>query len=507
MTGSIEAHARTRELAAIALDFPLEPAEQAELDAHLADCDSCRAFALALRRDIASVSALPDVDAPERVRRRVLGRPASVGPLRRSPRLAPIAVIAVLALVVTPLAIFRLLSFGSGAASSPAPSTAATGGPTSAPTQVGSETWAAAQVGPPASARPLGSFAAAVYVEGRGFAAVGDSCPTFAEPDSCRALAATSVDGRQWDLAEDDDLAIEPLDAQQAGMRGLTVGGPGVVAVGVTGAPDGRPHAAVWLSPYGRDWQRAPDDPSFIGAWMNAVTRTDAGLLVAVGGALRATGGVDAAIWTSTDGETWARGVATVEDGLNAGDVEPASAGRPVAGLAAVVDLPAGGLIALGATCPEPEPDGLCSGAQWTSADGHGWTLEPSDALAEGLPAVAVAFEGGVVAVGRSGDEAAAWETADGEKWDRVAGLPETGVAELLAVTVTAGGLLAGGQPAEVWASTDATDWWVLADGDVFAGATITGLAAGSGVHVAVGSDKLGHPSAWAGEGVEGPAP
>jgi len=503
MTGSIDAHARTRELAAIALDFPLEPGEQAELDVHLADCNSCRLLAAALRRDIAAVAALPDVDAPGRVRRRVLGRPAQA-PGRRSPRLAPIALIAVLALVVTPLAFFRLFTFSSPG--SPAdPSTAATGGPTSAPTQVGAETWAAAQVGPPAGARPPGSFAAVTYLEGRGFAAVGESCPADVEPDSCRALAATSVDGRQWDLAEDEDLVIEPLATQQAGMRGLTAGGPGVVAVGVTGAADGRPHAAVWLSPYGRDWQRAADDPSFDGAWMNAVTRTDAGLLVAVGGALRATGGVDAAIWTSSDGETWSRGVATVEDGLNAGAVEPVHDGRPAAGLAAVADLPAGGLLALGATCPEP--DGPCSGAQWTSVDGHGWTSEPSAALAEGMPAAAVTFEGGVVAVGQSGDEAAAWTTTDGEKWDRVAGLPTTGVEALLAVTATAGGLLSGGRPAEVWAATDATDWWVLADGDAFSGATITGLAAGAGVHVAVGFDERGYPSAWVGEKVEGPAP
>jgi hypothetical protein len=116
MTGSMAAHARPRELAAIALDFPLEPAEQAELEAHAADCAACRAFASALRRDIAAVAALPELDAPARVRRRVLGEPVRSGPRRGI--LAPLAQAAMLVIGIAPAVLFSLFQ-GAGAQGQP----------------------------------------------------------------------------------------------------------------------------------------------------------------------------------------------------------------------------------------------------------------------------------------------------------------------------------------------------------------------------------------------------
>jgi hypothetical protein len=97
-------------------------------------------------------------------------------------------------------------------------------------------------------------------------------------------------------------------------MSSVTVGGPGLVAVG---AEQTSGHAVVWTSPDGITWSRVPDDEAvFVGTdrsdpngqWMNGVTAGGPGL-VAVGAdgtgvAYRpgqwSSGGddFDAAVWT-----------------------------------------------------------------------------------------------------------------------------------------------------------------------------------------------------------------
>ena len=52
-------HERFLELAAAAIDFELEPEERAELDRHLAECDSCRRTAEAFRDDAATIAYGP----------------------------------------------------------------------------------------------------------------------------------------------------------------------------------------------------------------------------------------------------------------------------------------------------------------------------------------------------------------------------------------------------------------------------------------------------------------
>ena len=86
-------------------------------------------------------------------------------------------------------------------------------------------------------------------------------------------------------------------------------GGGGFVAVGYD-LNDADLHfdAAVWTSPDGLRWSRAPNDGGALGTGndfdqvMNAVTETPSGLLVAVG---RDRGA--GAVWTSTDGAKWTR--------------------------------------------------------------------------------------------------------------------------------------------------------------------------------------------------------
>ena len=54
------------ELAAIAIDFPLAPAERGRLEQHLAGCAACGRTAHALRGDAMALSNLPPVTLPER---------------------------------------------------------------------------------------------------------------------------------------------------------------------------------------------------------------------------------------------------------------------------------------------------------------------------------------------------------------------------------------------------------------------------------------------------------
>ncbi len=87
-------------------------------------------------------------------------------------------------------------------------------------------------------------------------------------------------------------------------MSSVTVGGPGLVAVG-SAANDG----AVWTSPDGIIWSRVPHDEAVFGGGgvqgMSSVTAGGPGL-VAVG--WDGLGGDDnAAVWTSPDGIIWSR--------------------------------------------------------------------------------------------------------------------------------------------------------------------------------------------------------
>ena len=64
-------HETARRSFATSLDFTLEPAEQEALDAHLAGCPSCRAFATSLRSDAAIIRDLETGPVPVAVRANV----------------------------------------------------------------------------------------------------------------------------------------------------------------------------------------------------------------------------------------------------------------------------------------------------------------------------------------------------------------------------------------------------------------------------------------------------
>jgi hypothetical protein len=176
------------------------------------------------------------------------------------------------------------------------------------------------------------------------------------DPDYGTAAAWTSSDGVSWTRAD-----VPPSDIEHSGIGGVTVGGPGLVAVGVSGDD-----AAVWTSQDGTVWSRVPHDENVFGGdgiqAMESVTTGGPGL-VAVGGDHGR-----AAVWTSPDGYTWTRvphdgsvfgGPASTED-------QDYPEGHPMRD---VIDTGAG-LVAVGS-------GGGRQAVVWTSNDGITWSRVP----------------------------------------------------------------------------------------------------------------------------------
>lgn len=89
------------ELAAAAIDFQLEPEERAELDRHLAGCDSCRRTAAAYREDAATIANEPGPRLESG--RSVAILAAALRPARRGPPVRLLAIAALLAVLGTGL--------------------------------------------------------------------------------------------------------------------------------------------------------------------------------------------------------------------------------------------------------------------------------------------------------------------------------------------------------------------------------------------------------------------
>ncbi len=113
-------------------------------------------------------------------------------------------------------------------------------------------------------------------------------------------------------------------------MVSVTAGGPGLVAVG-SDRTGNNPEAAVWTSPDGITWSRVPTQwvRGRGGEEMLSVTVGGPGL-VAVGHELSA--GVNAAVWTSSDGISWSR--VPHDESVFGGQMHSVTAGGP--GLVAV---------------------------------------------------------------------------------------------------------------------------------------------------------------------------
>lgn len=207
----------------------------------------------------------------------------------------------------------------------------------------------------------------------------------------------TSVDGTIWSrVPHDDDVFGERRAGVDITMSQVTAGGPGLVAVGKDWSnPDA--DAVVWTSEDGFEWTRVPHDENVFGGSghqaISDVIATDSGL-VAVGTERAAR--QQAVVWTSVDGLTWTR-VPRPENGdLDGGQMNSV----------VVVDS---GLVAVGwegwTGGPNSRP------AVWTSPDGIVWSRVPHDkeGIGSGLMWDVISTEKGLVAVGSDGTNAVVW--------------------------------------------------------------------------------------------------
>jgi len=230
-----------------------------------------------------------------------------------------------------------------------------------------------------------------VTVGGPGLVAVG--------ADGQVAAVWTSTDGVTWTRAPHDPEAFGtgkvPDSATE--MEGVTAGGPGLVAVGsVDEGVEEQSRSAVWTSVDGITWTRVPHDEAIFGRvgiqGMASVTSGGPGL-VAVGidepNSTEAMGGARAAVWTSPDGVTWSR-VPDDEAIFGGGEGDETHMDD--------VTAAGSGLIAVGSTV-------------WTSPDGITWTRVPDADAIFGIGEMesVIAAGLGLVAVGEFDDNATIW--------------------------------------------------------------------------------------------------
>jgi hypothetical protein len=137
-----------------------------------------------------------------------------------------------------------------------------------------------------------------VTVGGPGLVAVGRS---ISEEDAT-AVVWTSVDGFAWSRVPHDESVFGGEGDHE--MFDIVAGGPGLVAVGSG--------STVWTSVDGFAWSRGPHvkgvDEPFNGRPAIVSVASRGRELVAVGGGGWFVGGVSGSpVWTSPDGVTWSR--------------------------------------------------------------------------------------------------------------------------------------------------------------------------------------------------------
>ncbi len=251
----------------------------------------------------------------------------------------------------------------------------------------------------------------AITVGGPGLVAVGWDV-TDEDQD---AAVWTSVDGTVWTRVAHDEELFGGEGRQL--MWDVTQGGPGLVAVGLN--ESGWPyHAVVWTSTDGIDWTRIDIDLTNkeIGGGMLAVTPGGPGL-VAVGEEFNSHG-KGAAVWVSDDGVNWTR-IANHEA------VFHEDLGNGYAYTMSDITTGGPGLVAVGWEGFMSEDDA----AIWTSPDGLTWTKVPRDENVfggSGLQIMTAISNGdpGFVAVGQQSTnnewDAAVWASEDGLNWSRI---------------------------------------------------------------------------------------
>lgn len=261
-----------------------------------------------------------------------------------------------------------------------------------------------------------------------GLVAVGIVGPRNSEPAA--SVIWTSADGGvTW-------LEVERMDGVVLGS--LSVGEPGVIAIGGGAGVVNAAPISVWLSPDGTDWSAADTAALGTGRFQDAIWLGDRFLAVGHRQDTAGTGQrapATAAAWTSADGVSWTPawtddaedtffdGVASVADGLIAVGqrFEPASS----------------------STEPDtPRP------TVWHSSDGTAWEPAAIDSEPGQILRLA-ASDSGLIAVGfvdRPPQRAlGAWTSTDGITWSLVAEVAEESAGDLRGAVVLADRLVAVG--------------------------------------------------------------
>ena len=254
--------------------------------------------------------------------------------------------------------------------------------------------------------------------------------------DSWTAAVWVSENGLEWERVPHDEAVFGG--AGDEIMLDVVAGGPGLVAVGMTdewltggdlgpGLTDG----VIWTSADGLTWERVPDpDGVFSGPGDQRIEAVIAGGpgLIAVGfsGGPDGFTGVEATVWVSADGLVWEMAEITdsaIREGTTMHDVV---AGGP-------------GFVAVGVdytVFEYPDTRDAMAGAVWVSADGRTWErVSPYDPSFGGQPeshpdaytvlggdlfmySVAL-YDGGLVAGGHGADRAI-WISPNGHEWTRI---------------------------------------------------------------------------------------
>jgi len=222
-----------------------------------------------------------------------------------------------------------------------------------------------------------------VLVTDHGIVATGG----FTEPSgdggtSSRPTVWLSVDGTSWSRVWQGAAVHDTEFGSGPGATVLALGPDGlIVGAGSAYSESGEGVAAVWVSSNAVDWIRVdPESAEFAsdaghGAFMSDVVWGPTGF-VAVGG-----DGGRSAVWTSTDGYTWAR-IDTTQ--------APIGSALPLTAVVALDD----GYVAAG-----PDQNGGLV-TLWTSTDGISW--DRVQVLGEGEAYAIVFTEGGIAVAGQT---------------------------------------------------------------------------------------------------------
>ncbi len=312
---------------------------------------------------------------------------------------------------------------------------------------------------------PRQGFLSDVTLGGPGLVAVGNECG--ADCTTISAVVWVSVDGVTWERPEVDPAVFE----EGTLLTAVTGGGPGLVAVGLEQTQEGGSAAAIWVSEDGFNWSQAPAIEEFA-----EISRVPLGV-AASGSRLVAVGsgsdeqGIFGRIWISDDGLAWTLA-------LELPDVE-------------LINVTAGGpgFLALGSVVNQ---DGFPVVAVWASEDGISWiqVLQDDEVFAGQLGAVE-AGESGAIVLG--GMPETAWVSPDGLTWTRVVDLTLT--PETRAAVSYEGGFIVAGRGAW-WSSEDGLEW-VQFDDELFADSGVGAVTAGGSGLVAVGAQAGQIPTVW----------